>query len=122
MATGRKLILYVLYFIFVVAVGVTLLVAFRHNNPKKPTAKPIAGNHTISTPNVAPKPAVKSPADSPSNPTTVAAGQATRTALNQPASPTKLVNTGPGSSLAIFGLVSILSAIGFRLVQLRRLS
>ena len=120
MSTARKLLLYVIYFIIIIALGITIILAFTHHDSKKsPAASAPKSTRLEPKKTDQPKPtdrAPKSPATSESSsPSTVAAGESTRSAIaSATAVPAVLANTGPGNLLLLFGLTTVVAAAGYR--------
>jgi cytoskeletal protein RodZ len=117
MWTGRKLLLYVLYIILVVALGSAIILAFTNQKPvNKPLAK--APTHSQAAKTNQDQPAPVKPSPTPASPSqttpasdTTAAAAATKAAIaaNQSATNTQLTNTGPGSTIALFAVVTVLA-------------
>lgn len=121
MTVSRKLILYIVYSVVVVALAVGIIVTFNHHNHKRPVVKAPSGSQTVQ-PGRRTTPNSGSPADSSPSSTApqATAGASTRTALNGSAN-SPLADTGPGSSLVIFLVATGLGAWGYRRLQLNRL-
>ena len=117
MSTARKLILYIVYFIVLIALGVGVFLSLTNHDTKKvPVAK---APHSVSK-----RPSQSQKSDDTSqtpaspattSPTTVTAGESTRSAIDSAASAApELANTGPGSILSLFVLTSVAAAIVYR--------
>lgn len=124
MTVSRKLILPL---VSVVVVGVLIVGAFLifgHTSDKKPIVRApgtsqaprTGGSKSNNAPNSS------SPADSPS-PTAAdsMAGDATRSAINGATTSSQLADTGPGSLITVFLVVTGLSAYAYRRLQVSRL-
>jgi cytoskeletal protein RodZ len=123
MSTGRKILLYVLYFVAVVALGVIVILAFTHHGATKPPIKHPGDSKTqAEKPTATPtQSSPKSPATSDSSTDgTDQVGAAARDAVNKAKTDAQLANTGPGSTAAIFVGASIAGAVVYRRRQLTR--
>ncbi len=120
MSTARKLILYVIYFVIIVALGIVIILAFtQHDSKKNPIAAgpkvirvaPSKPDQPIPSDNTS-----RSPATPPSTaPSTATAGESTRSAIvSATTAPTALANSGPGDVLLLFGLTTLVAAAGYR--------
>lgn len=121
MSTARKLILYVIYFVVVVALGVAIIFAFSGKTPsKKPVIKaPGTVHYTNNSPDS------KSPSQAQptqASPATDTSGESVKAAIAAANSPTRLTNTGPGNVVAMFIVSTIAGSLAFRRRQLNRLS
>ena len=120
MSTARKLILYVIYFVIVIALGIAIILAFTHNGSKKSPVASAPKSTRVTTkqssPPKQPDNAPKSPATpDASAPSTVAAGESARSAIaSATAAPSALANTGPGNLVVLFGLTTVIGAAGYR--------
>lgn len=120
MSTARKLVLYVIYFVVVVALGVAIIVAFTGSTPtKKPVVKApgTARRDNNSANSNSPSQAQSAP-PSPGTDTSAESVKAAIAAANPPA---QLTNTGPGSTAAIFIVSAVAGSLAYRRRQLNRL-
>jgi hypothetical protein len=132
MSTIRKFVLYAVYALVVIGLGLVIFFAFiHHSKPKAPIVQAPSGSQQVShNPVISPstKPLPKGTTSTPSPVTVgdtaknaIASATATPPAATAPTSTGTLTNTGPGSIWAIFAGSSLLAALAYRLRLLRRL-
>jgi cytoskeletal protein RodZ len=127
MSTARNLILYVVYFVVVVALGAAIIFAFTGTTPtKKPVVKAPGTIHYTNNPSKQPhsNPSSTTP-DAQSTPTSTAtntSGESVKAAIAAANPPAQLTNTGPGSTAAIFIISTVTASLLYRRRQLSRLS
>ena len=115
MSTTRKLILYALYFLMIVALGATVIVAFTHHSATK--------TPVVKVPTTIHQP-VNSPAEPEATTTSTAtntSGESVKSAIAAANGSTQLTNTGPGDTLALFGVTVIASSYLYRRRQISHL-
>jgi len=125
MSAGRNVLLYIVYFLIVVAIGVGVIFGFTHHSSTKQPAKKSGSSQTATDQGSSTKSDTSNDdtANSPSSPAPASSGaaDATRSAING-ASGSQLANTGPGSVSAVFIGATLLGALGYRRYALRRLT
>ncbi len=126
MSSGRKLILYVLYFIVVVIFAVGIIMAFTRHDTKKPVVTVPSHSQKTSGSQNAEGTVTSGTRQSPAEPTKTStdanAAASTRSALGGTATPSQLANTGPGSTIVVFAATSVAGAWAYRRRQLSRVS
>jgi flagellar basal body-associated protein FliL len=115
MSTARKLILYVIYFVVVVALGAAIIFAFTGSSPaKKPVAKAPHAVHYTNNP-------AADTQSAPASATAGTSGESVKAAIAAANPPAQLTNTGPGSTAAIFIVSTVAGSLLYRRRQLSRL-
>jgi len=115
MSTTRKLLLYALYFIIVVAIGATIILAFTHHSNGKTTV--------VKAPTTSQKsPKTSTQTGTTSSPATNTSGESVKAAIAGTKPNSQLTNTGPGNVVALFGLTAVASSLVYRRRLLVRLS
>lgn len=132
MTTGRKILVYGLYAVIVVGLGLAIVLALTHESGNKvakskaPTSSQKTTNQSTDKATQTPKQTnpVQTPAEN--SPSSQAAGSAARTAIgNSPAaaapnSSDQLVKTGPGNMTSMFIATALFAGIAFHVRQLKR--
>jgi hypothetical protein len=118
MSTARKLILYVIYFMVVLALGAAIIFAFTGDTPtKKPVVKAPGTIHYTNNPS---NPSTD--VQSPPSPSTDTSGESVKAAIAAANPSAQLTNTGPGSTAAIFIVSVVAGSLFYRRRQLSRLN
>lgn len=133
MTTSRKILIYGLYAVIVVGLGLAIVLALTHESGNK-VAKSKAPTSSQKTTAKSADQATQTPQqnkqDQPpagnNSPSSQAAGSAARTAIgNSPAaaapnSSDQLVKTGPGNMTSLFMATALFAGIAFHVRQLKR--
>ncbi len=133
MTTARKILVYGLYAIIVIGLGVAIVLALTHDSSNKlakskaPTSSQKTTKQTSDQPVNTPKQSKpeQTPADSNSS-SSQAVANAARNAIGSSAAPAttddsgQLVKTGPSTNLALFMIPAVVGGVAFHLRQLKK--
>lgn len=110
MSNGRKVLLYIVYLVLVIALGVGIFFAFHKSNDDKPVVKTPLTTKTQS-------PDAKNPVEKPEttqpSQSAEAAGKAIQSAFADN-TPSSLANTGPGSVIALFAVTAVAGTLAYQ--------
>ena len=109
----RKILLYALYFVIVVGLGVALIVSFSHDAKAPTVPKPPSAQAPSRPPKPTTPPKVSDKAK--------AASEATKAAIASTTGTAALANTGPGSVAALFVGSSLVAGLVYNRHQRSRL-